>query len=586
MTILESLQSFDQVSKKGFYPHEIIYALSSVDAEEKQKPEYAYEELAFSLQPYQDGNPWGFYYGPQFTFADKNGDPIYSPSLDEVTPDAIAYWNKRVGESINPLFKARYAGLVWDFENRICKKGHVPTLRRNYVDSMLKVCNEDYLPHPTITANLLERLFEVTKSQQDDLEKTKQAYKDFEARHATDDAVRYWASRFLMMLEYKKAFTSEEQKEIVAEHEARLVRLSTPKANGHVDPWTIQKQADLLAQYYNSLQQKEEVKRVLKIEENSFKHETKSMSSLQLMGNLNLVHKAYIHYGLREDAVRLSIDLQKLGEKTKDEFQTFSHTIDIPQAVIDQADIMFGDKAGSEDERWKNFAVYFIPRKSDEEEELKKLVQRFPLNYMAQVQLTDDKGHPMSVVDPYESDPNGQLILHITQKLNIQSHFLYMAINRLMTTQTLTVDKAMNKLIIPCPLFEEDRYDIIKQALVAFVNGNYILFSHLIVPQIEHAIFKLAEFSGCAILKPQGNGKGGGKGFQLRILDDLLREDVMSKVFTEDGSYYLRLVLTEQRALNIRNGLCHGIFPPDYFGGSAACRLFHVLVLIGLVRPI
>ena len=37
--------------------------------------------------------------------------------------------------------------------------------------------------------------------------------------------------------------------------------------------------------------------------------------------------------------------------------------------------------------------------------------------------LMDLKGHPMSYVGPYEDDPEGQLILHMAQKLNIQSSF-------------------------------------------------------------------------------------------------------------------------------------------------------------------
>ena len=58
----------------------------------------------------------------------------------------------------------------------------------------------------------------------------------------------------------------------------------------------------------------------------------------------------------------------------------------------------------------------------------------------------------------------------------------------------------------------------------------------------------------------------------------------MKEVFTEDGAFYLRLVLTDQRALNLRNSLCHGFLPPESFGIGAADRLIHVLTLLGLVR--
>ena len=49
-----------------------------------------------------------------------------------------------------------------------------------------------------------------------------------------------------------------------------------------------------------------------------------------------------------------------------------------------------------------------------------------------------------------------------------------------------------------------------------------------------------------------------GNGFQLKTLDELLRAKFVEEVLTEDGAYYLRIVLTNQIGLNIRNLLCHG----------------------------
>ena len=86
--------------------------------------------------------------------------------------------------------------------------------------------------------------------------------------------------------------------------------------------------------------------------------------------------------------------------------------------------------------------------------------------------------------------------------------------------------------------------------------------------------------SGESVIRPQKKGAG----FQLQTLDDLLRKKSVSDAFTEDGAYYLRLVLTDQRALNIRNSLCHGIMPPRYFGSGVAARLLHVLAMLGMVR--
>ena len=121
--------------------------------------------------------------------------------------------------------------------------------------------------------------------------------------------------------------------------------------------------------------------------------------------------------------------------------------------------------------------------------------------------------------------------------------------------KSVTTEKIMNRLIKSSPIFEEDRYPIIRKALDLFFGNDCTVFCHLIVPQIENAICNLVSISGASVLKSQRNNNG----FQLKTLDDLLREKPIIDSMGEDGAYYLRLVLSDQRALNIRNLLCHGI---------------------------
>lgn len=580
-TIKEVLEGFDKLEKKGFDAHDVLGALSSIDDELKTYSDYKYEVLAFRLVSAHGDCPWETYYGPMLSYINEDGFSVYSPSFEEITIEAIDYWLTRIVEVNNPLLKMRYAGLVWEFEQKVAHRRHCDELYLNYVESLLQVCNGDYSSHPVITADVLERLFVVSKDNAAYLKKTKDAYKDFEVRHTTDDAVRLWASRFLIMLEHKKYFSTEEKNAIVAEHEDRLKRLTLPDVYGRINPWNVQNQAELLARYYHSVHSVTDVNRVLYIEEQAFLHEKANMSAMQLMGNLELVHREYRHYGLEKEATRLSVEIQKCGEKVIAEMQPYQVEFKIPHEVFDQADQMFGYKAESDEMRWKNFCIYFIPRVSNEKNALKQLVKKYPFQFMMATKMMDSNGRPMSVVGPYDLDPDGQLILHITEKLNLDAHFLGIAINRMLVTKALTANKVMEYLIEPSLVFDEDRYEIINHAVQFFIDAKYELFNHLIVPQIETAICNLVERSGAAVIKPQKNGKG----FQLRLLDDLLREKAVSDAFTNDGAYYLRLVLTDQRALNIRNILCHGLLPPSYLASGAACRLLHVLAMLGTLRP-
>lgn len=581
MGLKDILDKYNKPDLKGIGYDDILMALNAVALEERNSDAYTFEQLAFRLQPQNGENPWGNYqYGPQVTFRNANGAPIYSPNLAEVTEEAVEYWNGRIIECNNPLLKLRYSTLTWDFQPSICRKKNDGNLYSVIVDSALDVCNGDYFKHPVLTVNLLEWLFAFTRNQEDCLAKVKAAYVDFEKRHPEDDAIRCWASRFQIMLANKNFFTEEEIKKLVEEHETRLSRLANPGEGKTLNPWTVQAQACLLANYYTSKNPRDDVKRVLAVMEKSFHNYKESMTGMQYAGNLENIQHLYRHYQLDAEAKRMMIDVQNAYQNALDEMQPQEFEFEIPEEVKKQADLMFGKEAESDQTRWNNFTLYFIPLKEKEEKNLKELAQKYPFRYMMSNHFLDTKGRPMAEIGSLESDFDGNLALHIVETMNLKFHFLSMAIQNMIDCGAISVDKIMDNMIIPCPIFEEDRYDIIREALQCFMDGKYVLFSHLLIPQLENAICNLVEMSGMSALKFSKKGNG----YQLKTLDDLLRMQPVIDAITEDGAYYLRLVLTNQLGFNLRNLMCHGIVAPQYFGYSAAARLLHVLFMLGAIR--
>ena len=582
MTLDGLLASFDVKERKGFTFSQIVTSFRGLDETENANPNLHFEWVAFMLQPNNHERKWGYYYGPHFSGVDESGVEKDVPSLSDITPDAIAYWEKRYKEASNPLLVMRYAGLVWEFKRNIVHQGFEKGLYETVIESMLTVCNYDYCRHPVETVIVLERLFSIARSNVNDLVRVKATYESFEARHAKDSSVLMWASRFQMMLTYKNAFSDKEIESIVTEHEARLNRISTPNEKGLVDdPWLVEKQATLLANYYLSRQQKDEIRRVLRISEDAFIKAFPMMNPLQREGNIETVYHKYLFYGLYDEAARLSSLIQQLGVEAKESMAPQKFEFSIPKEVFDQIELCFGEGVSSDEERWSNFARFYIPNRSNAVLGLKELVKQYPLVYLMSTKLFDPKGRPMSHIGSYELDPEGQLVLHIAKSMNLGSFSLNAAIQTLIHVGCFTSEKFIDDVIKPSPLFEDNRQEIIKKAIDFYLAGDYLNSCHLLVPQIENAIRNLVEISGGAVIKQQRQTS---HGFQLKTLDELLRQDCVKEVFTEDGAFYFRLVLTDQRALNLRNLLCHGILPPESFGVGAADRLIHVLVLLGLVR--
>lgn len=579
-TLDEIIAAFDVAGKK-FEWHDIVKALCELPDDERLKPQCHYEWTAFMLQPNDSDKTFGGYFGPQATFAAPDGTPVYSPALSDITPDAILYWEQRYKSSSNAQMKMRYSGLVWDFKRRILNSNYDNDLYRTYVDSMLEVCNNNLTSHPVVTTIILERLFNITKNQVIDLSLTKKALRDFEARYATDQSARYWACQFMLMIENKKYFTKDEIDALVSQHEDRLKRLATTDKNGKIDVWSLDSQCDILANYYNRLNLKDEVLRVLKVSEVAHKKSFDTIEPMQKMGILEILHRKFLHYGLQTEANRLLPEIQSASIQAASTMQPHKYEFKIPKEVFDEAELLFGSKAESDEKRWQNFVGYFVPCKNKESKSLAETIKHHPLQYMMSTNMMDTKGRPQSIIGSYEKDPEGNLVMHITEKMNFGTHFLEIAISKMREIDLLQTERIMKDIIEPCPLFEVSSYSIIRQALDFLFDDQPVLACHLLVPQIETAIRNLVEMSGISVIKHQKHVE---QGFQLITLDDLLREKPVEQAFTADGVLYLRLVLTDQRSLNIRNNLCHGILPPDSFHFGVAARLLHVLIMIGMVR--
>jgi hypothetical protein len=61
---------------------------------------------------YEGGEgPWGTYYGPMMVRRKNDGQQISIPSLEQINPTVIAYWEERARSAKNPLLRCRYADL-------------------------------------------------------------------------------------------------------------------------------------------------------------------------------------------------------------------------------------------------------------------------------------------------------------------------------------------------------------------------------------------------------------------------------------------------------------------------------------------
>lgn len=193
--------------------------------------------------------------------------------------------------------------------------------------------------------------------------------------------------------------------------------------------------------------------------------------------------------------------------------------------------------------------------------------------------IFDERGRVKAVVGGIGTDLEGNLIVHISMSMKFNAIFLNAVIEEGKQRGIFTKENILS-FITKSPAIKTERIPIITKGLEAYFNQDYLVALHLLIPQLEEAIRNILEIGNIPTLKPNKSGNG----FQLRILDDMLRDPIAIQLLTDDFANYLRILLTDNRGWNLRNDICHGIASPQLFNKMTSDRIIHALLCFGVFR--
>jgi len=289
---------------------------------------------------------------------------------------------------------------------------------------------------------------------------------------------------------------------------------------------------------------------------------------------MDRVHSILTDQGLTKDARTLERLLREHGRRSMDEMKTVGVSVTITEEETEAAYASIA--SGSSDESLVRLAAEFLPRKSQVETSLQNLAAQAPLLSRISIVNVDEEGRKVASVGSVSSDPGGRLINEMSQEMRTAAPVLRAMLARAFSRIPIDVERMMAQ-VRQSPVFVENRYTLIEEGLRLFFAEQHIAAVHLLIPQIEHALRHLAELNG--ISRYRRNKEGG---LDLRTLDDLLGR--LTGVLGDDLTLYFRVLLSDRRGWNLRNVVCHGLLPSEAFGPSLSDRVFHVLLLLGIIR--
>jgi len=495
------------------------------------------------------------------------------PNIQKITPEIISYWEKRSRESAHPIFKARYSNLVWDFSEKV--KGEKPhyTIAQIFVDCVIEIAEKDLHRNPIDVIKKLKYALSLALSINDKarIKKLAETIISYEEKIAEDEKPGLWGFSYEFLVRNKKVRLDKEvEQKIVRDLEERFERLIKGK-----DHWAAKRAALLLVDYFKNKDSSKTKEILIKLG-SMIQKQVNQVPSLVSSAWLEELYHLYRQHGLKEEGDKILIKIKELSKKSLLELKEIETSIKIPSEEVEK----FINNLIQEDleTALQKVAFSYIPEKDKVEEQLKDISKKAPVSFLFSQKIINNEGRTIASVGPLEEDIKGHMILQISQNMQFESPLLRWTIDKLISKFNLNAEKLVNYLY-KSPIFDEKRRGFFIKGIEAYLDKQHLVALHILIPQIEAIIRNLAEMIGLPVLKPSHSG-----GFNYRTLDELLRDEKIIAVLTEDVCLYFRVLLTDPRGWNLRNNICHGISRIEDFSQITADRVFHALLCLSLVK--
>jgi hypothetical protein len=525
---------------------------------------------ALGFRPFkEDNSAWGTHFGPWYSGQKPDGTTILDPDLKTLSGGTVDSWIARAGTVQNALLKSRYADVVWDLQRKLAPdRGRPYRFAQMAADAYLELASSNANIHSVF---FLQRAISLAQQINDRGRAQKIVDQMIAlAGNATLQQPGIWVVAFDHGFD-KIHVTPTQHEEIVSQLEARLVDAANTR-----DGFRAEAASRRLAKVYRARGDRDNLVRVVRAAGDVYFQMAESASSSLAIGWLQPVIENYQQEGLRADADRLRVHMEKRARTVRDEMKQQSYEFSIDkQEVEDYLDTLIqGDNAHA-----ALFRVVqrTLPAISETRRRMKEAAETFTAHRLVPTVLVGEHGHPVAALGSYEEDEDGRLINDLAQELGMMPFLFWRGYQKVKEKFGVSTDELVNSLGESL-IFKPDRLEFFVKGFAAYEAGDYIASIHILVPQVENLLRGLLELLEVPITKTVG-------GFtELKNLDDVLRDDRLKKSLDEQWWLVFKTVFSDKRGFNLRNEMAHGIAPVDAFNSTTAGLVLQSIVLLSAVR--
>ncbi len=534
------------------------------------------EVLAFALFASEHGEkPWGTTFGPMGSGTTKDGQIVYFPDLTQATPVVLEHWVDRAQRMKAPVLVARYNDLVWDLSKLMTSKrpaiGHAHSAINAYV-AIATQADREVVESFDAASRALTLALQISDTARRDM--ARETILSLHRRAIAENSM-WWQAHDLLFDQPKAGLTDGERDMIIADIESALARVSDQSNPSTFDPHATESAANKLMDHFRSIQQPDEVHRLLLMIAQTFEH----FGSLADPMLASMVYQtsmdAYRQAGLQADEARLLGLIEQANLKSIDQMAPIEYRREIPKEEVEK--FIAGIVCTTKEETFQELAMAFLIEVSDIEETMVRMMKSSPL--LARIQQTKLDGERIvAQIGSVEEDPVGRSIHHAQEAMGLSTPWLGWTMHAAIERHGLTAADFV-EWINRAGVFRDET--LLTDGIEAWLAEDYPKAIHVLVPQVEAGFRAMVGKCGRPTTKahpqmPQAR--------MVIMMGEILFQKDTPQALGPLGNnlvLHMRALYADPRGHNLRNDVAHGLLAPKDIHAGIMLWVIHSLLLIG-----
>lgn len=513
-------------------------------------------------------SPWDSFFAPKMA-AEEGRDEF--PNLALLNSENVDEWAE-VAESVeHPLLKARFADAVWELGRRL---GSARKDRYRFG----RIASESYLELAGRTGN---NPLEIINASARNIRLAIKLGAGDLVGHGFEFLMQYadsveqahvglWSAPFDRLLGLNGL--SEEQRERILDRHTQ--RFSATVAGG--DIFRMEVIGPSFAKYFHDRRQYQRAKEITFAYGEAILKSAASLNASLATHHIEGVLEAYRRVGLKEETDRVRLLLEEKGKGVIAEMKSQRFEIRLDLAAINTAIAEMIDVSNPLVALYR-LANNCAPHPEKFEAEFEAATEGLLYHRLIPVSIIGDDGLTVTTIETYDQDKEGRLVMEFARDMNLKTTFFLSGLEEWKKKFELggipDTPSLFDSLLIP-----PDRVTLFREGLLAFEQEDYVKCIHVLVFQVENSLRELLRILGRPVSKSTDDGN------QPKNMNDVLYDPVVKDALDPKLWSFLKVLYTDNRGMNLRNLVAHGVAPAAAFNRVNASLVVQSVVFLALIR--